>query len=139
MFNTRVMTMIECSWDTETEAVILWHFSPGWTWQDFHASIDRTWVLLRERASSVPVDLIMVMDKAPAFPPGSPFAPIGRGMREISKQDGIVVAIIANQFQRTVLNVVRYGIAVVGTRLYGASSLDDARKIVARYRQVHVS
>jgi hypothetical protein len=38
-----------------------------------------------------------------------------------------------------VLNVVRYGIAVVGTRLYGASSLDDARQIVSRYRQAQVS
>ena len=135
--------MIELSWDPDAEAVILWTFSPGWTWNDFHAAIDKTEIMMRDRMhelkKQISVDLIFLMHLAPNWPSGSPFTPIGRGMREIAKGDGIVVVTVGSMFTRSVINVVRRGIVVGGSRLYPAANLDEAHKQVTRYRQAEAA
>src|SRR3954467_12102990 len=128
--------MIKVSWDSQSEAaaVILWEFQPDWVWQDFYAAIDSSWEKVHERTFPTPVDTILQMYESMRFPSGSPFAAIGHGLYETAKQDGIVVVTVANQFQRSIINIVRQGIPIVGSRLYGAADLDEARQHVVRYR-----
>ncbi len=56
-------------------------------------------------------------------------------MREVAKQNGIVVVVAANQFHYVIIRVIRQGLAIVGTRMYAAATHEGARHQIQQYRQ----
>lgn len=125
--------MIELQWDEGDAPVIMWTVPKGWTWEAFHAAIDRTWEMFRERGLEGGLGLIVMMPDELSFPKGSPFISIGRGVRDIGNTNGYIVVVMRNRYHQTLINMIRRALPF-GDRLYGVTSLDAARAHLAQQR-----
>lgn len=130
--------MIDVTWDEE-ETILNWQMGSPWSWTEFNDAIDRTWDMVFEKELEGRFDLIIFMNQDRYFPTESMFASIGRGMREISKRDGVVVLVTNVKYHEVIVTLVRRGIPVVGGRLYATSSIEAARDLILEERASKVT
>lgn len=127
---------IHLEWDTEEHRAVVWKFIPGWTWEEFNESIEKTWEFAHEDENAV--DVILDIGAGVLIPRNATALEyIRQGVEACASQGGVVVAATPNPVARSFVHIFRLLNRELSTHFYVANSIADARRIIASGRKVN--
>src|SRR5688572_25966445 len=125
-----------CQWDHEAKSIIYIAYEDNWTWDEYFEAAD----VSRDMALSVGhrVDYICDFQKGISPRSGSQMANGRQVMQRLAPNSGIVVT-VDNTFTKMLLKVFKAIDRKLGALIDGASSIEEARRIIAKHRATQAS
>jgi hypothetical protein len=120
-----------CQWDDDSKNIIYIAYEGDWTWEEYFGTAD----VSRSMALSVEhrVDYICDFQKSINPQSGSQIANGRLVMQRLAANSGIVVT-VDNAFTKMLLKIFKAIDRQLGAFIYGASSIEEARRMIAKHR-----
>lgn len=116
------MEHVEISWDDESQTIICYAFTNGWTLDEFHEAFNQTGEMIRQSPNRV-IGIIVDDSRNTSPPPNSLNA-----FKRIFKQGTLPMAIIGgHQLTKLLLKVVE-GSVKTERQILRVNSIDEARE-----------
>jgi hypothetical protein len=122
---------IQISWDSDEKNIVVAEYSGRWQWEEFFAASQQTNTMMR--SVSYRVDFIANMKNGYIPPKGALFTFAKNAFSILPANWGIVV-IIVNPFVGQLALVFKKFDKNLGEKLYTATSMEQAREIIAQHR-----
>jgi hypothetical protein len=125
---------VQLYWDQNNPDILILDLGSGWTWEDFHAAVERG----IEMAQSVTTPVYAISIPGARFP--SPVGILGHFnlvMQHLPANMVLVVIVAENYFIETVNRIFFRVSPAAGAISRIARTLDEARQIIAEHRANH--
>jgi hypothetical protein len=116
------------SWDDEAKTTLRYEYGGKWTWDEVDAATDQVVNFMRETSS--PVSIIHDMTHSPGLPSGA-LTQAHRFTRDLPENWEISVVVGSGTFTEALLNIFSRVYKKLGEHYKTASTLDEARAIIA--------
>ncbi len=118
-------------WDDEAHTAFRWIFEGQWTWKEYYAAMYQSNAMARsvEYAIDVIVDL-----RASHVLPSHVLSNIRAETADQPEKMGMIAVLGTNAFVNALISALRRISRRLQSRLFTASSLDDARATLKKYR-----
>lgn len=128
---------ISVQWDDEaTKQALLFVYEGTWTWDENYKAINDA-VPLFNSVDHI-VDIIIDMSRSSGYPPGNLLSHFREISKRYNERAGHNVIITNNNFVRMMSDVFHriYKPQKIKGKIFFVKNLDEARKVLAQYRQV---
>lgn len=120
---------IKVSWANEQKTIVMVKFESGWTWEDFDASVDQSYVLMKE--CDHPVHVIVDSLEAPMPPSPQVIGHLQRAWMSRPSNFGVQVMVGGESFVNVVANVFSKVFPTAGAVTPVAKTVEDAYAKIA--------
>lgn len=124
---------ITVRWDDAAQTIILYTFESPWTWAEYNAAVQEAWQL--DESVDHSTDTITDMTRSSLLPMGVLLQNIRKSVVEIPESTQTIVLVGAGRFPRALLDTIRRVYQRQMAKFVTASTLDEARAIIAARRQ----
>jgi hypothetical protein len=121
---------ITVEWDNPQKTVVRYIFSRGWTWADYHNSIQRA----VELVADIPYTVNMIIDLSnSSLLPSNILNTVGNSMRHSPKPYDLAVIVTTNRFVESIIDILQRVYPAQGAKHPCVKTLEEARAMLAEH------
>jgi hypothetical protein len=124
---------IHVYWDSNDPSIIRWEYQDAWTWEQYHAAVDKSLTLSTDHTGRV--DVISDMRRAGAMPVSVASLHIKYSLLRAPQNFGIMVLVAPDPFVHAMITKLQMIMPDVRKRIHMVETTGDAYAMIAAMRE----